>query len=212
MSWFGMISVYGSGFFLSSGVLGSVLSRIRMRIESLPAKKMVNCAWVMRWVFVVQPLSHVQLFDPMDCSMPGSSVLCYLPELAQLPVHWVSDVIWPSHPLLPSSPSDLSLPQHQGLFQGIGSLHPVVKVLELQLQHQSCWWIFRLISLPIDWFDLLAIQGTLKSPLPHHNSKASILWRSAYFMVELSHLYMITGKTITLTMWTFVGKVMSLHF
>ena len=69
-----------------------------------------------------------------------------------------------------------------------------------------------LISFRIDWFDLLTIQGTLKSLLQHHSSKASILWHSAFFMVQLSHLYMTTGNTIALTRWTFVGKVMSLLF
>ena len=69
-----------------------------------------------------------------------------------------------------------------------------------------------LISFRMDWFDLLAVQGTLKSLLQHHSSKASILWRSAFFIVQLSHPYMTTGKTIALTRWTFVGKVMSLLF
>ena len=69
-----------------------------------------------------------------------------------------------------------------------------------------------LISFRTDWLDLLAVQGTLKSLLQHHSSKASILWRSAFFMVQLSHPYMTTGKTIGLTGWTFVGKVMSLLF
>ena len=69
-----------------------------------------------------------------------------------------------------------------------------------------------LISFRIDWFDLLAIQGTLKSLLQHHSSEASVLWHSAFFMVQLSHLYMTTGKTVALTRWTFVGKVMSLLF
>ena len=69
-----------------------------------------------------------------------------------------------------------------------------------------------LISFRIDWFDLLAVQGTLKSLLQHHSSKASILWHSAFFMVQLSHPYMTTGKTIALTRQTFVGKVMSLLF
>ena len=68
------------------------------------------------------------------------------------------------------------------------------------------------ISFRMDWLDLLAVQGTLKSLLQHHSSKASILWRSAFFIVELSHPYMMTGKTIDLTRWTFVGKVMSLLF
>ena len=67
-----------------------------------------------------------------------------------------------------------------------------------------------LISFRMDWLDLLAVQGTLKSLLQHHSSKASILWRSAFFTVQLSHLYMTSGKTIALTRWTFVGKVMSL--
>ena len=69
-----------------------------------------------------------------------------------------------------------------------------------------------LISFTMDWLDLLAVQGTLKSLLQHHSSKASILWCSAFFIVQLSHLYMTTGKTIALTRWTFVGKVMSLLF
>ena len=69
-----------------------------------------------------------------------------------------------------------------------------------------------LISFRIDWFDLLAVQGTLKSLPQHHNSKASILWHSAFFMVQLSYPYMTTGETIALTIWTFVGKVISLLF
>ena len=69
-----------------------------------------------------------------------------------------------------------------------------------------------LISFSIDWFDLLSVQGTLKRLLQHHSSKASILWPSAFFMVQLTHPYMTTGKTIALTIWTFVGKVMSLLF
>ena len=69
-----------------------------------------------------------------------------------------------------------------------------------------------LISFRMDWLDLLAVQGTLKSLLQHHSSKASVLWQSAFFMVQLSHPYMTTGKTIALTRWTFVGKVMSLLF
>ena len=69
-----------------------------------------------------------------------------------------------------------------------------------------------LISFKMDWLDLLTVQGTLKSLLQHHSSKASILWRSAFFIVQLSHPYMTTGKTIALTRWTFVGKVVSLLF
>ena len=88
----------------------------------------------------------------------------------------------------------------------------MTKILELQLQHQSSNEYSGLISFRIDWFDLLAVQGTLKSLLQHHSSKAPILRQSGLFMVQLSHPYMTTGKTIALTRWTFVGKVMSLLF
>ena len=145
------------------------------------------------------------MFDsatPWTCSStPGSSVLHYLPEFAQSHVHWVSEILQPSQPLSPASSPAFSLSQHQGLFQWVSSSHQVVKVSELQLQHQSFQWIFR-----IDWFDLLAVQGTLKSLLQHHSSKTSVLRHSPFFMVQLSHLYMTTGKTITLTKWTFVSK------
>ena len=82
--------------------------------------------------------------------------------------------------------------------------------MELQLQHQS--FHSGLISFRMDCLDLLAVQGTLKSLPQHHNSKASILWCLAFFIVQLSHPYMTTGKTVALTRWTFVGKVMSLLF
>ena len=85
--------------------------------------------------------------------------------------------------------------------------------MELQLQHQSFQRRYSgLISFRMDWLDLLAIQGTLKSLLQHQSSKASILWHSAFFTVQLSHPYMTVGKTIALTMQTFVGKVMFLLF
>ena len=113
------------------------------------------------------------------------------------------------HPLL--LPPSI-FPQHQGLFKWVSSLHQVAKILELQLQHQSFQWIFRLISFRIDWFGLPVIQGTLKSLLQHHSSKASILWCSAFFIVQLSHPYMYIGKIVALIRWTFVGKVMSLLF
>ena len=86
---------------------------------------------------------HLTLWDPMDCSTPGFPVLHYLPEFAQIHVHWVHDAIQPSHPLSHRSPPALNLLQHQGLFQWVGSLHQVAKVLELQLQDQSFQWIFR---------------------------------------------------------------------
>ena len=91
-------------------------------------------------------------------------------------------------------------------------MHEVAKVLEFQFQLSPSNEHPGLISFRMDWLDLLAVQGTLKSLLQHHSSKASILRRSAFFTVQLSHPYMTTGKTIALTTWTFVGKVMSLLF
>ena len=153
------------------------------------------------------------LCDPMDCNTPGFPILHYLSDFVQTHVHWVNDASQPSHPLQPTSPLALNLSQHQGLVQRIGSSHQVAKVLKLQLQHQ---WTSNeysvLISFRTDWFDLLAVQGTPKSLLQYHSLKASILRCTAFFTVQLSYLYMTTGKTIALTIQTFVSKVMSLLF
>ena len=142
----------------------------------------------------------------MDCSMSGFPVLHHLPELAQTHVHQVSDTIQPSHPLSsPSSPT-FNLSQHQDLFQRVSFSHQVAKVLEFQLQHQSFQRIFRTYFLRTDWFDLLAVQGTLKSLLQNRSSKASVLQPSAFFIVQLSNPYMTTGKTIALTRWILLAK------
>ena len=149
----------------------------------------------------------------MNRSTPGLPVHHQLPESTQTHVHWVGDAIQPPHPLSSPSPPALNLSQHQGLFQWVSSLHQVAKVLEFQLQHQSFQWTPRTdLLFRMDWLDLLAVQGTLKSLLQHHSSKASILWNSAFFIVQLSHPYMTTGKTIALTRRTFVDEVMSLLF
>ena len=105
----------------------------------------------------------------------------------------------PSHPLLSPSPPTFNLSHHQGLFQWVSSSHQVAKVLAFQLQYQCFQWIFRTISFRVDWLDLLAVQGTLKSLLQHHSSKASILQSSAFFRVQLSHPYRTTGKIMALT-------------
>ena len=144
------------------------------------------------------------LCNLMDSSIPGSSVLCYLPEFAQIHVHWVSDAILPSHRLPPPSLIAFKLSQHQGLFQWVSSSHQIAKVLEFQLQHQSFQWIFRT--------DFLAVQGTLKSLLQHHSSKASILQCSAFFIVQLSHPYMTIGKTIALTRHCWQSNVSALYY
>ena len=148
----------------------------------------------------------------MNCSTPGLPVHHHLPEFTQTHVHRVSDAIQPSHPLSSLSLPALNLSQHQGLFRWVCSSHQVAKVLQFQPQHHPSNEHPGLISFRMDWLDLLAVQGTLKSLLQHHSSKASILWRSAFFIVQLSHPYMTTGKTIALTRWTFVGEVMSLLF
>ena len=144
---------------------------------------------------------------PMDCSTPGFPVHHQPLAFTQTHVHWVSDAIQPSHPLsFPSLPA-FNLSHHQGLFKWVSSSHQVAKVLEFQLQHSPFNEHSELISFRMDWLDLLAVQGTLKSLLQYHSSKASILQHSAFFIVQLSHPYMTTGKTIVLTRWTFVDKV-----
>ena len=148
----------------------------------------------------------------MDCRTPGLPVHHQLLKLAQTHVHQVSDAIQPSHPL--SSPSPLA------------SNFPSIRVFSNESVLPIRWtkyWSFScsispsnehsgMISCRINWFDLLVVQGTLKSLLQNHSSKASILRCSAFFTVQLSHLYMTTGKTKALTRWTFVDKVMSLLF
>ena len=124
------------------------------------------------------------------------------------------ELVMPSNHLimLPSSPPALNFSQHQSLFQWIGSSHQVPRVLELRFSISPSNGYSGLISFRINWFDLLAVQGTLKRLLQQHSLKPSILWHSAFFMVQLSHPYMTTGKATALTRQTFVGKVMSLLF
>ena len=144
----------------------------------------------------------------MDCSTRGFHVLHCLPEFAQTHVHWVDDVIQPSHPLSPPSPPTLNLSQHQGLFQ-MSQLFTfrLLKYWSFSFSISSSNEHSGLISFKIDCFHLLAVQGNFKSLLQHHSLKASILCFLVFFMVQLSHLY-ITGKTIALTRWTFIGKVL----
>ena len=127
------------------------------------------------------------LCDPMDCSMPGFPVHHQLPEFTQTHVCHIGDDIQQSHLLSSPAPPVFSLSQDQGLFQWVSSLHQVAKGLELQLQHQSFQWIFRIDFFRIDWLALLAVQGTLKTLFQHHSSKASSLRCSAFFIVQFSH-------------------------
>ena len=129
----------------------------------------------------------------MDCSTPGFPVHHQLPELSQTHVHQASDAIQTSHPLLSPSPA-FNLSQHQ-IFSSESVLHirwPKNCSFSFSIRPSNEY--SGLTSSRIDWFDLLAVQGTLKSLLQHHSSKASILWHSAFFMVQLSHPYMTTGK------------------
>ena len=160
----------------------------------------------------VQLLNHVWLCDLMDFSTPGLPVHHQLPEFTQTHVHWVSDAIQPSHPVSSPSPPAFNLSQHQGLFKWVSSLHQVAKVLEFSFTISPSSEYSGLISFRMDWLDLPVVQGTLKNLLQHHSSKASIHRCPAFFIVQLSHPYMTTEKTIYLTRWTFVGQVMSLLF
>ena len=151
------------------------------------------------------------LCNPIDSSIAGLPVHHQLPESTQTHVHWLSDAI--NHLILCYP---LFLPP---------SIFPSIRVFsnESVLIRWPKYWSFSfnispskeysaLISFRMDWLDLLAVQGTLKSLLHHHSSKASILQHSAFFTVQLLHPYMTTGKTIAMIRWTFVGKVLSLLF
>ena len=144
----------------------------------------------------------------MDGSMPGFLVHHQLPELTQTQVHRVSDAIQTSHPH-PLSSCLQSFPA-SGFFQWVISCIRWPKYWSFSFSISPSNEYSGLISFRIDWLDLLAVQGTLKSLFQHHRWKASILWHSAFFIVQLSDPYMTTRKTIALTRWTFVGKVMPL--
>ena len=152
------------------------------------------------------------LCDPTDHNTPGFHVNQQLPDRAQTHVHRFGHAIKLSHPLLSPSPPAFDISQYEGF-----SSDSVLQILWPK------YWSFSisispsnehpgLISFRMDWLDLLAVQGTLKSLLQHHSSKASFLLCSAFFIVQLSHPYMTIAKTIALTRQTFVDKVMFLLF
>ena len=144
-----------------------------------------------------------------DCSTPGFPVHHQLLELAQTRVHQVSDAIQPSHPLSSPSPPAFSLSQHRGLF--LISSHQVAMYWSFSFSISPSSKHSRLISFRMDWLDLLAVQGTLKSLLQHHSSKAPVLRHSPVFVVQLSHPYMTAGKTIAFTRWTLVVIIEALR-
>ena len=151
------------------------------------------------------------LCNSMDCSTPGLHVHHQLLELTQTHVHWVGDAIQPSHPLSTPSPAF-----------NLSSIRVFSDESVLCIRWPK-YWSFSfsmspsneysgLISFRMDWFNLLAVQETLKSLLQHTSSKASVVQYSAFLIVQVSQPYMSTGKTIALTRWTFIGKAMSLLF
>ena len=177
-------------------------------MDTLPSGWDIHLLLVFHFQFSSVAQSCPALYDPMDFSMPGFPVHHQLLGLAQTHDHRVGDAIQPSHSLL--SPSPAFSPKIR-----VFSKESVLRI------RGTKYWSFSispsneysgLISFRIDWFDLFEVQGTLKSLLQHHSSKASILQCSAFFMVQLSHPYMTTGKTKSLTRQTFVGKAMSLLF
>ena len=153
----------------------------------------------------------------MDCSLHDSlsaTISRIVPRLAQTHIHGAYDAIQPSHPLWsPSSPA-FNLSLHQSLLQWVSSSRQVAKVLEFQLKHHSFQWILRVDFLKDDWFDLLAVQRTLKSLLQHHNWKASILWHNSLawnmftvLCIYLFIFYQITKDTQTLTVEYVIKKI-----
>ena len=151
--------------------------------------------------------------NTMDCSTPGFPLFHHLLELAQTHVHWVGDATQSSHPLSSPSPPAFSFSQHQALFQWFGSLHQVAKILELQLHHQSFQWIFRTHLLE-DWlvWSPCCPRNSQESCPTHFKSINSLVFSLLYGPTLTSILISTTGKTIALTLWTFVNKVMSLLF
>ena len=136
-----------------------------------------------RWVAQSCPT----VYNPMNCSTPG--LPHQLQEFTQTHVHWVSDAIETFHPLSSPSAPAFNLSQHQGLFKWVSSLHQVAKILEFHFNISRSNEHPGLISFRMDWLDLLAVQGTLKSLLQHHSSKASIHRCSAFFIVQLSSIH-----------------------
>ena len=145
----------------------------------------------------------------MGCSMPGLHVYHQLLEFTQTHVHRVDDAIQPSHPLSSLSPPAFNLSSIRVFSNESVLCIGWPKYWSFSFSVSTSNEYSALISFRMDWLDLLAVQEILKSLLQHHSSKASILWCSAFFIVQLSHSYMTTGKTIALTRQTSVGKVMS---
>ena len=188
---------------LSMGILQArILERVAILQGIFPTKgsnsDLLHCRRILYHLsHQFSPVTHLCTTpcDPMDCSTPGLPVHRQLPEFTQTCVHRVGDAIQPSQPLSSPFPPAFNLSQNQGLFHWVSFSHQVAKLLEFSFSISPSNEYSGLISFRRDCLDLLAVQGTLKSLLQHHSSKASILQDSAFFIVQLSHPYMTTGKT-----------------
>ena len=192
------------------------IARAQKKLKCPSTEEWIKKIWyrhTMEYMFLFSCSGISDSLQPYDCSIEGFPGLHHLLELAQTPVHWAGDAIQPSHPLL--SPFPL-----------LPSIFPSITVFSNESSLPIRWlkyWSFScsispfneysgLISFRIDCFDLLAVQGTLKSLLQYHSSKASFLQCSVFIMVQRSHPYLTTGKTVALTIQSFIGKVMALLF
>ena len=156
------------------------------------------------WLFLT-------LCDPMGYSMPGLPVHHQFPEFTQTHVHWVHDAIQPSQFLSSPSPPAFYLSQHQGLFQWVSSSYQVAKVLEFQLQHQALQWNTQDWS-PLEWTGCISLQSKGLSRVFSNTTVQKHQFFGAQLYSPTLIAIQTTGKTIALTRWTFVGKVMSLLF
>ena len=177
----------------------AVILEPRKSVEILPEGKLQANIFDEYCCYFSVAQSYLTLCDPMDCSTPGLPVHHQLQPFIQTHVHRVGDAIQPSHPLVPFSSFSLESFPASGSFP----------MSQLCIEWSKCWSFnlsispsnehSGLISFRMAWLDLLAVQGTLRSLLQHHSSKAPVLQHSAFFMVQLSHLYVTPGKTIALT-------------
>ena len=206
-------SVKGTPFIKSAKVQLNSVGKI-IRINKPSDQRKTVWAWVLSARISVLFCCSVMSDSLQPHGLQHAMLPCHSPSPGVCSNSWLLSQ-WchtSSCPLLSPSPPAFNLSQHQDRFQSVGSFHHVAKGLEFQLQHQTFQWKSGLVSFRIDWYDLLAVQGTLKSLPQHYSLKASILQCSAFFVVQLSHPYMTTRKTVALTIWTFVRKVMSLLF
>ena len=173
-----------------------------------------SCDWLLSLSSVVavgQSLSRVWLFATPWTAAYQASLSFTISHTHLLKLMSIESVMASNHLIsLPSSPLALNRFYHQGFANESALCNRWPQDWSFSIRPSNEF--SGLISFRIDWFDLLAVQGTLKSLLQHYSSKASVIWHSAFFMVQLSHPYMTTGKTIALTRWTFIGKVVSLLF